>query len=153
MIKENISKEMIIALKNKESEKLLILRTMLSKIKDKEINSRDLTKEVTQTLADSEVIAVLKQMIKQRQDSIELYKKGDRLELANKEQFEIDIILQFMPKQLNAQETKDVVLKAIAEVKPANAKEIGKVIAYLKANFGANIDMAVASNIAKENLQ
>ena len=92
-------------------------------------------------------------MVKQRNDSIDMFEKAGRTELAEKEKLEITIINEFLPKQLSEEETAAICDKAISATEASNLKEIGKVIKYLKDNSSSSLDMSLASKLIKEKLQ
>ena len=102
-MKENITTELSNALKNGDKERIHTLRLVLAAIKDKEIASRSSGED--STISDDTIISLLKKMVKQRNDSIDMFKKAGRDELVQKENSEIDIITEFLPKQLGEEET------------------------------------------------
>lgn len=149
MIREQLKEQMIIAMKAKDSLMLGTIRMIISKIKEKEINSRD---HSAVELSDNDIILLMQSMLKQRLDSVNEYTKGNRQDLADKESAEINIIKQFMPVQLNEDEVNKIVDDAIAHTQAQNVKEIGKVISYVKDKYALVVDMAVVSKIAKSKL-
>ena len=128
-MKENITTELSNALKNGDKERIHTLRLVLAAIKDKEIASRSSGED--STISDDTVISLLKKMVKQRNDSIDMFKKAGRDELVHKENSEIDIISEFLPKQLGEDETMIACEEAIGATEANSLKEIGKVIKYL----------------------
>ena len=150
-MKENITTELSNALKNGDKERIHTLRLVLAAIKDKEIASRSSGED--STISDETVISLLKKMVKQRNDSIEMFEKAGRTELAEKEKLEIKIINEFLPKQLSEEETAIICDKAISSTEASSLKEIGKVIKYLRENSSSSLDMALASKLIKEKLQ
>ena len=105
------------------------------------------------TISDENIIQILKKMVKQRNDSIEMFDKAGRDELATKEKNEINIINEFLPEQLSAEETLKLCENAIQANNAQSTKEIGKLIKYLKENSPSSLDMALASKILREKLQ
>ena len=150
-MKENITTELSNALKNGDKERIHTLRLVLAAIKDKEIASRSSGED--STISDETIIGLLKKMVKQRNDSIEMFKKAGRDELVQKENSEIEIISEFLPKQLGEKETIAACEEAINLTEAKSLKEIGKVIKYLKENSSPSLDISLASKIIKEKLQ
>ena len=150
-MKENITSELSSALKNGDKERIHTLRLVLAAIKDKEIASRSSGED--SAISDETIIGLLKKMVKQRNDSIEMFKKAGRDELVQKENSEIEIISEFLPKQLGEKETIDACEEAINLTEAKSLKEIGKVIKYLKENSSSALDISLASKIIKEKLQ
>ena len=150
-MKENITTELSNALKNGDKERIHTLRLVLAAIKDKEIASRSSGED--STISDDTVISLLKKMVKQRNDSIEMFEKAGRTELVEKEKLEIKIINEFLPKQLSEEETAIICDKAISATEASSLKEIGKVIKYLRDNSSSSLDMSLASKLIKEKLQ
>ena len=150
-MKDIITNELSKALKNGDKERLHTLRLIIATIKDKEIASRS-SGEDSEILEDT-IIQLLKKMVKQRNDSIDMFEKAGRTELAEKEKLEITIINEFLPKQLSEEETATIFDKAINATEASSLKEIGKVIKYLKDNSSSSLDMSLASKLIKEKLQ
>ena len=133
------------ALKNKDKNVFPTLRLVLSAIKDLKI-----TKKMKEdSLKDEEIINILKKMIKQRNDSCEAYKKAGRDDLLNNEKKEIAIISEFLPKQLNDDETKKLCEDIIKSLKASSMKDMGKVMGALKAKHGDVLDFSKTSQILK----
>ena len=150
-MKDTISNELTNSLKSGEKERIHTLRLILAAIKDKEIASRSSGQDAI--ISDENIIQILKKMVKQRNDSIEMFDKAGRDELVTKEKNEISIINEFLPEQLSAEETLKLCEDAIQASNAETIKEIGKVIKYLKENSPSSLDMALASKILKEKLQ
>ena len=150
-MKDIITNELSKALKNGDKERLHTLRLIIAAIKDKEIASRS-SGEDSEILEDT-IIQLLKKMVKQRNDSIDMFEKAGRTELAEKENLEITIINEFLPKQLSKEETATICDKAISATEASSLKEIGKVIKYLKDKSSSSLDMSLASKLIKEKLQ
>lgn len=132
-------------MKNKDKNRLTIIRMAMSAIKQRQINEKvEITDEV--------VITVITKMIKQRQDSYDQYIKVDRAELAEDEKREIEILTQYMPKQLNDEEVVAIVQKAIESVGSTSIKEMGKIMASVKKELAGRTDMSKVSAIVKSNL-
>ena len=109
-------------------------------------------KGVTDGIGDAEIAAMLQGMIKQRRESIELYEKGGRAELAQQEKDEIAVIKSFLPKQLDAAGAEAAIKAAIAETGAASVKDMGKVMAALKARHAGQLDLAAAGPVARKLL-
>ena len=123
---------------------------MVAGIKDTIIAKKIKDKQV---LPDSELISLLKKMVKQRNDSCEAYKKDGRNELLESEMLEIKIINDFLPKQLNEKETKKICADTIKTLGASSMKDMGKVIGVLKKNYADVLDFSKVSQIIKENLK
>ena len=150
-MKNNITSQLSRAIKDGDKNRVHTLRLVLAAIKDKEIASRSSGED--SEISNESVIQLLKKMVKQRNDSIEMFSKANRNELVDKERSEITIIEEFLPHQLGEKETEILCDKAITETGSSGLKEIGKVIKFLKENSGSNLDISLASKIIKEKLQ
>jgi uncharacterized protein YqeY len=134
------------SLKNKDKSLYPTLRLVVSGIKDVLIANR--TKEVKE-VSDQDIIVILKKMIKQRNESCEVYKKAGRAELLEIETKEIEIISSFLPKQLSEEDTKKLCEEAIKKVGANSIKEIGKVMSELKKTHGDVLDFSKVGSIIK----
>lgn len=134
-----------------DKDKVLTLRLIISALKDKEIEKRGAGLKDT-SIKDEDVIAVFNKMLKQRRESLEIYKKASRNDLAEKENKEINIIQEFLPKQLNDNDTKKVCESAIKEVGAVSIKDMGKAMAILKSKYSGSIDFSKAGAFLKELL-
>jgi len=132
-------------------DKVLTLRLIVSALKDKEIEKRGTGAKDT-SIKDEDVIAVLNKMLKQRRESLEIYKKAARNDLAEKEDKEINIIQEFLPKQLDDNETKKACENAIKDSGATSIKDMGKVMAILKSKYSGSIDFSKAGAFLKELL-
>ena len=137
------------ALKTKDKKTYSTLRLVVAAIKDTLIAKKLKDK---QTLSDNDLISLLKKMVKQRNDSCEAYKKGGRNELVENEMSEIKIINEFLPKQLNEEETKKICLDTIKTVGASSFKDMGKVMSALKKDYSDVLDFSKVSKIIKANL-
>ena len=145
MLKKQLTDDLVTATKNKDKESINAIRLILAAIKDKEIalRSEDKNKEISEEI----IFNILKNMIKQRNESIDLYKKGNRPELADKEKKEIDIIQKFLPKQLDDNVVKEICKEIIQKLNAKNMSDMGKVMAEIKKHKSSSqIDMANASS-------
>ena len=150
MLKKEITTALIQATKKQDKDSINTIRLILAVIKDKEISMRsnDSSNEIT----DNEIFLLLKNMINQRQDSIDLYKQGKREELAKKESDEIKIIENFLPKQLNNNEIESMCKEIIIDLSINDFSGMGKVMNELKNKFAERIDMKKASTLVKKIL-
>ena len=132
-------------------DKVLTLRLIISALKDKEIEKRGSGIKDT-SIKDEDVIAVLNKMLKQRRESLEIYKKASRNDLAEKEDKEISIIQEFLPKQLDDNETKKACENAIKDSGATSIKDMGKAMGILKSKYSGSIDFSKAGALLKELL-
>ena len=135
------------AVKSKNFEKANTLRLIKSAIKDKDIENR--TSESNNEIDDNQIMTLLQNLIKQRKDSIESFKTASRDDLIVKEQFEINLISQFLPKQLNERETEEIIIETIKKQNFSSLKDKRSLINNLKSEYSESIDMAMAGKIAK----
>jgi uncharacterized protein len=149
MIRDSIKAAQLTAMKSGDKERLAAVRLILAKIKDKDIELRT---AATQPDDDTLVVDVLQKMVKQRRESIAMYEQGGRPELAAAEAAEVTVIESFLPQQLSEEETKAAIEAIKAEVGATSIKDMGKVIAELKARHGAVLDMGKASGLVKASL-
>ena len=149
-IKEKINDEYKTALKSKDKNKISTYRLILSGIKDLDISNRSgPNKKETD---DEDIKKLLKKMIKQRNESVEIYKKNKREDLLKIEQGEIDLLSTYLPKQLSEEETKKICSEVISKVGAQRIKDMGKAMGELKKNYSDNIDFSKAGSILKELL-
>jgi len=148
-LKKQIEQKLNEALKAKDKNIYPTLRLVVSAIKDAEIASR--TKDQKE-MSDSDLTAILKKMIKQRNESCEVYKKAGRNELLENETKEIEVISAFLPKQLSEEETKKICEDAIKSSGASSMKDMGKVMGVLKAKHADTLDFSKVSLIIKKLL-
>ena len=134
-----------------DKDKVLTLRLIVSAVKDKEIEKRGVGVKDT-SIKDEDVITVLNKMLKQRRESLEIYKKASRNDLAEKEDKEINIIQEFLPKQLDDSETKKACESAIKDSGAVSIKDMGKAMGILKSKYSGSIDFSKAGALLKELL-
>jgi uncharacterized protein len=146
MLREEINEAVKVAMKSQDKLRLSTLRLVNAAIKNADIEARGAGKEA---LAEGDILSLLQKLIKQRQESVELYEKGGRAELADQERGEIEIINGFLPQQLSEAETKEAISRAIRETGAASMKDMGKVIAALKAGYAGRMDFGKASALVK----
>lgn len=138
------------AMKNKDAERLSTLRLINAAIKDRDIALRGTSEETE--VSDADILAILGKMVKQRQESARAYEEGGRLELAEKELSEIQVIEDFLPKQLSDAETEAAVAAAIAEVGAESIRDMGKVMGALKSKFTGQMDFGKVGPMVKDRL-
>ena len=148
-LKKKIEEKLNEALKSKDKNTYPTLRLVVSAIKDAEIAGRA---KGQKEMSDSELTAVLKKMIKQRNESCEVYKKAGRKELLENETKEIQVINAFIPKQLSEAETKKICEDVIKSTGASSMKDMGKVMGVLKSNHADTLDFSKVSSIIKELL-
>ncbi len=149
MLRDDINNAVKEAMKAKDERKLGTLRMVNSTIKNADIEARGQGKP---PLSDSDLLAVLQKMIKQRHEAVELYEKGGRAELAAQEREEIAVISAYLPKQMSEDEMKAAISAIIAETNAAGIKDMGKVIGVLKTKYAGQMDFAKASGLVKAAL-
>ena len=149
-IKEKINDEYKTALKSKDKNKISTYRLILSGIKDLDILNRSgPNKKETD---DEDIKKLLKKMIKQRNESVEIYKKNKREDLLKIEQGEIDLLSTYLPKQLSEEETKKLCQEAIKSSGASSMKDMGKIMGILKSKHADTLDFSKVSSIIKELL-
>src|SRR6195952_610082 len=149
MLRDAINNDVKTAMKAKDERRLSTLRMVNSTLKNSDIEARGQGKP---PLSDADALGVLQKMIKQRQESVELYDKGGRAELADQERAEIAIISAYLPKQMSEADVKAAISAVIAEAGAAGIKDMGKVIGALKAKYAGQMDFGKASGMVKAAL-
>ena len=149
-LKSQIEEKLNQSLKNKDKSLYPTLRLVVSGIKDVLISNR--TKEVKE-VTDQDIIAILKKMVKQRNESCEVYKKAGRTELLEIEKKEIEIISSFLPKQLSEEDTRKLCEEAIKKVEASSIKDMGKIMGDLKKTHGDILDFSKVGSIIKTILK
>ena len=149
-LKSKIENDYENSLKSKDKIEISTYRLILSGIKDLEISNRSGPKK--KETEDNDVKQLIKKMIKQRNESIDIYKKNNRADLLAVEEKEVNILSSYLPKQLSDEETEDVCRKTINETNAQNIKDMGKVMGILKKNYSDNLDFSKAGAILKEIL-
>jgi uncharacterized protein YqeY len=138
------------AMRSKDETGVSTLRMMLAGLKDRDIAAR--TKGSGEPIPDGEILDLLQKMVKQRQESIEMYKKGNRADLVTKEEAEIGVIERFLPKQLSDAEMDQAVSQTVARTGATSIRDMGKVIAALREEYAGRMDFARASQLVKARL-
>jgi uncharacterized protein YqeY len=149
VIRDDINNALKEAMKAKDERRVSTLRLVNSTLKNADIEARGQGKE---PLGDDSVLGVLQKMIKQRNESAELYDKGGRAELAQQEREEVAIISAYLPKQMSDDEVKAAIAEAVTETGAAGMKDMGKVIGALRGKYAGKMDFAKASALVKAAL-
>jgi uncharacterized protein len=144
-LKTRITDDMKAAMKAKDAQRLGAVRLALAAIKQREVDER-------KDLSDTDVLAVLEKMIKQRRDSIQQYTVGNRKDLADREQFEIDVLAAYLPQQASEAEVDAVIAEAIAATGAKGVADMGKVMGQVKAKLAGRADMGQVSARVKARL-
>lgn len=143
---EKIKQDMYAAMKSKDKVKATILRSLLSNLKKIEIEKKE-------PIAEPEYLSIVKKMVKQLKESIDVYSQAGRIELAEKEKSELSIIEAYLPKQFSEEEILELIKNIISEISAKNISDIGKVMAIVMKKGGGKVDGGIANRIAKELLQ
>ncbi|QGM47512.1 GatB/YqeY domain-containing protein [Methylocystis heyeri] len=147
-MREKLTTDLKEAMKAGNRQKVDALRLINAALKDKDIEARGAGKSLT----EEDILALLQKMIKSRQESLDIYEKNNRPDLAEKERGEIAVISGYLPTQLDEAEAAEAVKAAIAETGAASIKDMGKVVAALKAKYTGRMDFAKASALVKAAL-
>lgn len=149
-MREKINDDLKTAMKAGEKDRVGTLRLINAAIKAADIDARPSGND---KISDSDILLVLTKMVKQRRDSIEQYVSGGRPDLAEKEQSEINVIELYLPQQMSEDETKTAIVAVIAETGAEGPKDMGKVMAALKAKYAGQMDFGKASGLTKDLLK
>jgi uncharacterized protein YqeY len=150
MLRARFSNDLKDAMKSKDTVRLSTLRLIMAAIKDRDIDARAAEGgENTEGVSEAEILAILARMIKQRQDSAKAYDDGARPELAEQERAEITVIQGYLPKQLSEAEAKAAIATAIEETGATSIRDMGRVMAHLKARHTGQMDFAKAGAAVK----
>ena len=149
-LKNKIENDYQSSLKSKDKVKISTYRLILSSIKDLDIANRSGPKK--KETDDNDIKQLLKKMIKQRAESIEIYKKNNRKDLLDVEQSEVDVLSSYLPKQLSEEETKSLCKDVVGKLNAQSIKDMGKVMGELKKNYSDSLDFSKAGSILKEIL-
>ncbi len=150
MFREQLPEALRASLKDKDERAVSTLRLIMAALKDRDIAAR--IKGNMDGIPESEILQMLQNMVKQRRESISMYEKGGRLELAEQEGEEIAIIQRFLPEQLDEAATKAAVDKTIADIGAGGLKDMGAVMGALRENYASQMDFGKASAIVKARL-
>ena len=144
-LKEKINEDMKSAMRSKDVALLGTIRLIQAAIKQKEVDERIL-------VDDNSVISIIEKMLKQRNDSIEAFKKANRTDLVDKEEFEVSVLKNYMPEQMNAEEVEKIIQEVIKKIGATSMKEMGPVMAQAKEILSGKANMAEVSKIIKAKL-
>ncbi len=150
MLRTKFKDELKRAMQAKEQTAVSTLRLVNAALKDRDIAARG--KGNMDGISDEEILTMLQSMIKQRRDSIAMYEKGGRPELAEREANEITVIENFLPKQFTEDEIQDVIAKVMSDVDAQGLKDMGKVMGILKKEYNGQMDFSKASGMVKDSL-
>ena len=150
MFRNRLNEALKVAMKAKDKRATSTLRLILAALKDRDIAAR--SRGNSEGIGEDEILDLLQKMVRQGRDSIEMYQKGDRLDLVEKEQGEIEVIERFLPKQLTEEETKAAVEDVIGELEASTIKDMGRVMGELKKRFPGRMDFGKASGLVKTRL-
>lgn len=150
MLRTDLNEALKTAMKTRDLRAVSTLRLILAGLKDRDIAARP--KGIADGIGEEEIVEMLHKMVRQRRESIELYEKGGRLELAQQEQEEIGVIERFLPKQMSEAEMGEAVTAAIAETGAASIKDMGKIMGLLKQRFAGRMDFGKAGPLVKQKL-
>ena len=144
-LKETINEDMKNAMRSKDTALLGTIRLLQAAIKQKEVDERI-------DLDDSTIIPIIEKMLKQRNDSIDAFKKAERADLVLKEEFEVSVLKGYMPEQMNLSDVQSVIDDVIKEVGASSMKDMGPVMAKVKEKLAGKADMAAVSKSIKDKL-
>ncbi len=149
-MRDILDKSLKDAMRARDAQKISTIRLINAAIKDRDIAIR--SEDNLEGVSDEEILSILSKMIKQRKESAKQYEEGGRLELAQQEFEEIEIIENFLPRQLDLNETEQIVKKIILEINANSIRDMGKVMSLLKENYSGKMDFGKAGVVAKELL-
>ncbi len=150
MFRTQLSDALKEAMRAKEARAVSTLRLILAALKDRDIAARG--KGVSDGIGDDEILDLLQKMVRQRRDSIELYERGGRQDLADKEAEEIGVIGRFLPQQMAEAQVQGAVREVIEELEASTIKDMGRVMGALKQRYAGRMDFGKASALVKERL-
>ena len=150
MLREELKKQLVEAMKSKNETVVGAIRLINAAIKQKDIEARPAGN--ANGIDDGAILSLMQSMIKQRRESIDMYTKGGRPELAAIEQREIDVIQSFLPKQMSEDEIKKAINDIISATGASTIKDMGKVMGALRGKYAGQMDFSVASNLIKQML-
>ena len=149
-MREEFAAQMKVALKAQDKRRVSTIRLIQAAIKDRDIANRGAGKE---PVSDEEIMLSLAKMVKQREESARMYEEGNRLELAEQEQEEIEVIRTFMPQQVGEEQMRQLCAKVVADVGADGLRDMGKCMNELKQRYPGRMDFSKASGVVKTLLQ
>ena len=144
-LKVKINEDMKSAMRSKDSARLGAIRLLQSAIKQKEVDERI-------DISDADVLTIIEKMLKQRRDSIDAFKKADRQDLVEKEEFEVSVLMQYMPEPLGEAEIQSIINQAIKNLSASSMKDMGAVMSAVKPELSGKANMADVSQKIKSKL-
>lgn len=150
MLRERLSESLKSAMKAKDAQRSATVRLILAALKDRDIAGRSSGK--SEGLSEDEILNMMQTMIRQRRDSIEMYKKGRRDDLVEQEESEIRIIEEFLPKQMSEDEVSTASREVIEELGASSIKDMGQVMGKLRSRYAGQMDFGKASQVVKSLL-
>lgn len=150
MLRQRLSDELKAAMKSRDQLTTSTLRLVLAALKDRDIAARP--RGVTDGVDDAEIVDMMQKMVRQRRESILLYRQGGRQELVDKEQAEIGIIEKFLPQKMSDADQDQAIAALIAELGAATIKDMGRVMAALKERYAGRLDFAKVGLLVKQKL-
>lgn len=150
MLREQIKSALKEAMVAKDQQAVSTMRLIMAALKDRDIAAR--SQDKPDGISDDEILSLLQSMVKQRRDSITMYENGGRLELAEQEAKEIEVIERFLPKQMSEEEIGEAVDSIIAELGATSLKDMGPTMKTIRDRFAGQMDFGKASAIIKERL-
>lgn len=150
MLRTRLKDALTTAMKARETDAVATLRLILAALKDRDIAAR--TKGMVSGITDDDILDLLQSMIRQRRESIDLYRNAERLDLAQKEAAEIEVIERFLPAQLADEDVEEAVGEIIDELGAKSLKDMGRTMATLKERYAGRMDFCKASAIVKQRL-
>jgi hypothetical protein len=150
MIRQRLNEALKEAMRGKDTVGIATIRLILAALKDRDIAAR--AKGNTEGISDDEVLSLLQTMVKQRRESIALYEQGGRLDLAEQERAEIEVINRFLPQQMDEPAIRDAVNHVISEIDATGLKDMGRTMAALRDRYAGQMDFGKASGMVKEQL-
>lgn len=148
MIREKFSGDLKQSIKAKDAPRVSTLRLIIAAIKDRDIAAR--SGDSTNGVSDADILGILSKMIKQRQDSAKAFEEAGRLDLAEQERMEGDIIREYLPKQMTDTEISKAIAEAIADTGASSVRDMGRVMAHLKTRHPGQMDFARAGAAIKD---
>jgi uncharacterized protein YqeY len=150
MLRSDLQDALKTAMKAKDKTSVSTLRLILAALKDRDIAARE--DGPTDGVTEPEILELLQKMVRQREEAIELYKRGGRPELAEREQAEIEVIGRFLPQPMDESEIRSAVADVMAELEVTSMKDMGRAMAELKQRYPGRMDFARASVLVRERL-
>ncbi len=149
MLRDDLQNELKNAMKNKDMTTVAAIRLIIAGQKEKDVEARG---KGLEKASDADLLSMMQTMIKQRNESIKIYVEGNRQDLADKEQSEIDVIMRFLPKQLSEAEVESAIKSVIASTGATSIKDMGKIMGALKSQYNGQMDFGAASAVIKKLL-